>query len=78
MVVRMTGVGFISGHLVSPDGRVRPLDWGPELHGDSTYRRPGAEWGIGFSFDEPGCWQVRLEGRDSANATFWFDAGDGE
>lgn len=76
MVVRMTRVGFISGHLVAPDGRDRPLDWGPEAHGDSTYHRPGAEWGIGFSFDEPGCWQVRLEGGDSAHATFWFEVGD--
>ena len=77
MVVRMTGVGSISGHLVSPDGRDRPLDWGPELHGGSTFRRPGAEWGVGFSFDEPGCWQVRIEGGDSAKATFWFDVGGG-
>ncbi|WP_344096305.1 hypothetical protein [Microbacterium deminutum] len=76
MVVRMTGVGFIAGHLVSPDGRERPLDWGPELHGDSTYRRPGAEWGIGFSFDEVGCWQLRLDGGHSDNATFWFEIGD--
>ncbi len=73
MVVRMTGVDSLSGHLISPTGRDRPLDWGPEVHGGSTYRRPGAEWGIGFSFDEPGCWQVRLEGGSSAEATFWFD-----
>jgi hypothetical protein len=75
MVVRMTGTPSISGHLVSPSGRERPLDWGPQVHGDSTFRRPGAEWGIGFSFDEPGCWQVRLDGGDSAEATFWFDVG---
>ena len=75
MVVRMTGAPSIAGHLVSPSGRERPLDWGPELHGGSTFHRPGAEWGIGFSFDEPGCWQVRIDGGDSAEATFWFEVG---
>jgi hypothetical protein len=75
MVVRMTGAGPISGHLTAPDGRRHPLDWGPELHGDSTYHRPGAEWGIGFSFDEPGCWQVNMQRGSDDRATFWFRAG---
>ena len=73
MVVRMTGTGSMSAHLTSPDGKERQLDWGPELHGDSTFRRPGAEWGVGFSFDQPGCWQVNLERGSDDHATFWFE-----
>ena len=73
MVVRMTGEGEMVAHLVAPDGSERALVWGPEQHGGSNFRRPGDEWGIGFAFDAPGCWQVALERADGALADFWFD-----
>jgi len=73
MVVRMTGDGEMLAHLVAPDGSERPLVWGPEQHGGSTFRRPGDEWGIGFAFDAPGCWQVALERANGDRADFWFD-----
>ena len=73
MVVRMTGSGELAVHLIAPDGSARPLDWGPELHGGSNFHRPGDEWGIGFSPDDPGCWQVAFERGKSDRADFWFD-----
>lgn len=75
MVVRMTGAGELRAHLTSPDGSTRPLDWGPERHGGSTFQRPGEEWGVGFSFDLPGCWELDLERGQDASATFWFMVG---
>lgn len=76
LVVRMTGKGPFSAHLTAPDGTERALDWGPELHGGSTFHRPGAEWGTGFSFDRPGCWQLNLERGKTDRATFWLTAAD--
>ena len=73
MAVRMTGSGELVVHLIAPDGAERPLDWGPEVHGGSNFRRPGDEWGIGFSADAPGCWQIAFERGGSDRADFWFD-----
>ena len=73
MAVRMTGTGALEVHVIAPDGSQRPLDWGPDAHGGSTFHRPGEEWGIGFSFDEPGCWQIAFERDGGDRADFWFD-----
>lgn len=32
--------------------------WGPEEHMGSNWNRAGSEWGTGFRFPSPGCWQV--------------------
>jgi hypothetical protein len=36
--------------------------WGPFDFGSTTtgYDREGEEWGIGFTFREPGCWTIRV------------------
>ena len=73
MVVRMTGSGDLTVHLIAPDGSEQALDWGPEIHGGSNFHRPGDEWGIGFSPDAPGCWQISLERGGDDRADFWFD-----
>lgn len=73
MAVRMTGSGALAVHVIAPDGSERSLDWGPELHGGSNFDRPGAEWGIGYTFDEPGCWQIAFERGEADRADFWFD-----
>ena len=73
MAVRMTGSGALAVHLIAPDGSQRPLEWGPERHGGSNFHRPGDEWGIGFSFDAPGCWQIAFEREGGDRADFWFD-----
>ena len=73
-VLRMTGTGRLSANLTSPDGMTRPLDWGPETHASSNYDRPGDEWGMGFSFDAPGCWALNLNRDGGDRATFWMTA----
>jgi len=73
MAVRMTGVGELSVHLIRPDGSEQPLAWGPDPHGGSSFDRPGDEWGIGFSPDEAGCWQIAFERAEGDRADFWFD-----
>jgi hypothetical protein len=44
-------------YAVAPNGtRVAPASMTP--HGSSSWNRPGAEWGAGFVFDQPGCWRI--------------------
>jgi hypothetical protein len=44
---------------VAPDGSTLLPVWGPSFHGSSSWdRQPGAEWGAGFVFPEPGCWRI--------------------
>jgi hypothetical protein len=74
IVWRMTGSGPL--HLVSigPDGRTHPLQWGPDPHLSSTYKRPGDEWGAGYLFTQPGCWTLRAT-RGTATASVWLNIG---
>lgn len=60
-VVRMTGDGELVVTVLGPDGGERRRAFGPELHTDSTYDRPGREWGVGAVLDRPGCWQLHFE-----------------
>lgn len=39
-------------------GKVVQPVWGPTFHPESTWERPGLEWGVGFNFPEPGCWTI--------------------
>ena len=59
LVWKMTaGSGMIQ--LIAKDNKgneVQPT-WGPEAHGDSSWQRPGQEWGSGFIFPEAGCWHI--------------------
>ncbi|GLY73253.1 hypothetical protein [Actinoallomurus iriomotensis] len=74
IVWRMTGTGELRLSAVDPDGRTRRLDWGPEAHGGSSYRRPGDEWGAGYRFDRPGCWDLHAA-RGIATADVWIEVG---
>jgi hypothetical protein len=67
IVVRMTGAGALDVAPIEPDGSTAVLDWGPEPHGGSTFQRPGAEWGFGVTFTEPGCWTIALRRTDSGS-----------
>jgi hypothetical protein len=71
IVWRITGSGAL--HLVSiaPNGQVHRLQWGPDPHLTSTYTRPGDEWGAGYLFTEPGCWNLRAT-RGTASANVWL------
>jgi hypothetical protein len=57
---------------VGPDGlRIGP-DWGPTAHGWSNWERPGSEWGVGYTFPEPGCWRIHA-GDGVVAGDLWLD-----
>lgn len=59
IVWRMTGTGEkFTVEARHEDGTMIEPSWGPEVHEDSTWERPGAEWGTGFIFPQPGCWTL--------------------
>jgi hypothetical protein len=73
IVWRMTGSGDLRLTSVAPDGETHPLQWGPDEHlFGSTYRRPGQEWGAGYLFTQPGCWDLRAI-RGNATADVWLN-----
>jgi hypothetical protein len=72
IVWRMTGVGPLRVTFTAPNGYSRPLVFGPERHDDSTYHRPGAEWGTGFRFGAAGCWHIHLARADTSGDV-WLD-----
>ena len=72
IVVRLTGEGELAVRVTDPTGADRAPGWGPEPHGGSNYERPGDEWGIGFDFDSPGCWQVEMIRGSETMSRFWF------
>jgi hypothetical protein len=58
-------------YAVAPDGsRVEPA-WGPSPHLASNWDRPGAEWGAGFVFAAPGCWEIHA-GAPPAVGDIWI------
>ncbi|MEU6411436.1 hypothetical protein [Microbispora sp. NPDC046933] len=71
IVWRMTGEGPLRVTAALPDGTAARLTWGPEAHGGSTWHRPGQEWGTGFVFPKPGCWEITLT-RDRGSGTVWL------
>jgi len=71
IVWRMTGSGPLTLTAVSPGGvRHRPV-WGPDAHGGSNWNKPGQEWGAGYVFTTPGCWDLHAD-RGSAYADVWI------
>lgn len=71
IVWRMTGSGELSITASGPAGESLALTFGPEPHAGSTYERPGDEWGSGYRFDVPGCWNLHLE-RDDTSGDVWL------
>ena len=72
IVWRITGSGELRLISIAPDGRSHPLQWGPDAHLSSTYRRAGQEWGAGYLFTQPGCWNLRAI-RGDATADVWLN-----
>jgi hypothetical protein len=72
IVWRVTGAGELRLTSIGPDGGTHPLKWGPDAHVSSTYRRPGEEWGAGYLFTQPGCWQLHTV-RGDATADVWLN-----
>jgi hypothetical protein len=71
IVWRMTGRGAIRLSSRSPRRQLVPLVFGPAPHKASSYRRPGDEWGAGYRFSQPGCWQLHAQ-RAQANGDVWL------
>lgn len=68
MVWRATGSGEIQIRAISEEGDVIEPTWGPDLHADSNFDRPGDEYGSAFVFPSPGCWEIEItRGNDSAH-----------
>jgi hypothetical protein len=63
----MTGTGDLKLIALGPQGQqVRPT-FGPEFHlGSNWTDHPGEEWGSGFNFPVPGCWDIHAT-RDDAS-----------
>lgn len=59
LVVRATGSGKLRAVAMSPTG-VRHAPTAVVEHSISNFNRPGDEWGLFFTFDRPGCWQIHL------------------
>ncbi len=72
IVWRMTGSGDFHIAAYSPSGGQIAPDWGPDEHGGSNWARPGDEWGVGFTFPTPGCWDIHVT-RDNAAGDVWLD-----
>jgi hypothetical protein len=61
IVWKITGTGFaFAAQAQHEDGTIVLPIWGPEVHTDSNWRRPGEEWGTGFNFPKPGCWTITV------------------
>ena len=71
IVWRMTGTGLLTLAAISPGGERHRLAWGPAAHSGSNWDKPGAEWGAGYVFTTPGCWDLRAA-RGDATADVWI------
>jgi len=73
IVWRITGTGELHLTSIAPGGGTQPLQWGPDEHTlGSTYGRPGQEWGAGYLFTQPGCWDLHAI-RGNATANVWLN-----
>jgi hypothetical protein len=70
IVWKMSGSGDLSLVATAPDGSLVTPDW-LDVHGRSTWTRPGDEWGSGFTFTQSGCWNVHAE-RGGATGDVWL------
>jgi hypothetical protein len=71
IVWRMTGAGPLRLTAIGPVGEKLLPDFGPEIHGGSSWTRPGDEWGSSFTFPTPGCWDVQLT-RGAVTGHVWM------
>ena len=67
----MTGTGLLTLVAIGPGGKHHRLAWGPDAHLSSDWAKPGDEWGAGYVFTEPGCWDLRAI-RGNATADVWI------
>lgn len=71
IVWRLTGSGALRIAGMGPAGTAARLTFGPQQHSGSNWTRPGDEWGTGFVFPSPGCWDIHAA-RDNATGDVWL------
>ena len=71
IIFRMTSGLPMDFYAIAPDGIRVPPVWGPDAHAGSNWNRPGSEWGAGFVFTQPGCWQIHA-GSPPAEGDVWL------
>ncbi|HZD72327.1 MAG TPA: hypothetical protein VE776_00285 [Actinomycetota bacterium] len=71
IVWRMTGSGTLRLAATLSDGTPAGRTFGPQAHAGSNWKRPGQEWGTGFVFPKPGCWDLHLS-RTSGVGDVWL------
>jgi hypothetical protein len=71
IVWRMTGLGSLRLEAIGPGGELHRPAWGPDPHGGSNWDKPGDEWGAGYVFTVPGCWDLHAV-RGRATADVWL------
>ncbi len=71
IIFRMTSGVPKNFYAIAPDGNRVPPVWGPDAHTGSNWNRPGSEWGAGFVFTQPGCWQIHA-GSPPAQGDVWL------
>lgn len=74
IVWRMTGPALVvSLQAIGPNGQHHRLTWGPAFHRPgSNWNKPGREWGAGYVFTSPGCWDLHAA-LGHATADVWLD-----
>ena len=74
IVWRLSGSGRPDFRAENENGTIIQPNWGPEHHEDSTWKRPGEEWGTSFNFPEPGCWTIMaIQGETSGQIQLLVD-----
>src|ERR1035441_9508173 len=63
------GIADPGGHR--PWRQAPPAGLGPDAHLSSNWDKPGDEWGAGYIFAAPGCWDLRAI-RGNATADVWI------
>ena len=72
IVWRMTGIALpLTLEAIGPDGAHHQPVWGPNAHLSSDWDKPGDEWGAGYVFTAPGCWDLRAI-RGGVTADVWL------
>ena len=77
VVWRVEGSGTPTLLVVRPDGDLGDLEFGPDGPRSSSFKRPGDEYGSGFTPDASGCWQLSLRRGDNKASLLFLveDAG---
>jgi hypothetical protein len=71
IVWRSDGTGDFRVVAISPTRKEVSSEFPVTSHLSSNWERPGSEWGSGFRFSEPGCWELRVRHGD-ASARLWL------